>query len=103
MRLPVALVVTVLAVAFATSATAQPMGPPPNPALTREACSRLPSIVPGQVVQGSTIGQADRFRASCAGGGASPDTAFGLVLQQAAHVSVQVTANYDSAITIRSQ
>ncbi len=73
----------------------------PMPAL-EEVCRNAEVLSPGQRAQGDTASQVDRFRASCAGGAASPERLYRIELDSPSRVRIRTEANYDVATHLRS-
>lgn len=64
-------------------------------------CQQAPRLRPGHTVTGDTSSSRDRFQATCAGGAASNDLVYRLVLTQRSRVRISATQQYDGAIYIR--
>ncbi len=67
-----------------------------------DVCSAAPAIVPGQPIAGSTNGQVDYFRATCASGARNPDQVYRLQIDQRSRVRARQTSDHDGALHIRS-
>lgn len=67
-----------------------------------QVCADAPVLTAGLPVNGSTVGQADNFRATCGNGAASPDRAYRLEVPQASRVRVfQTTMHHDGVLHVR--
>jgi hypothetical protein len=70
-------------------------------AALERACQSAPRLRPGATVTGDTASSSDRFRATCAGGAASNDLVYRLVLTRRSRVRITSEQQYDGAIYIR--
>lgn len=71
-------------------------------AALQAACEDLPALAMGRDVQGTTAGRANLFEASCAGGAASPDTAYRIVVRRRSSLHVELrTSGFDGALHLR--
>lgn len=93
---PAALAIASL-LAFAAPATSQPV--PSSEAV----CRRVPVLLDGATVEGSTEGLPDRAHASCARQALSGERVYALHLDQASRVSLRVAAEYDVALYVRRE
>lgn len=76
-----------------STAPGQPIG---------QVCADAPVLSAGSPVQGSTVGQADNFRATCGNGAQSPDRVYRLEVPQASRVRVsQQTMHHDGVLHVR--
>jgi hypothetical protein len=67
------------------------------------ACRSAPLIRPGTQVEGTTVGETDRFQATCAGGATSPDRVYRLTIRRRSTVRISSEqAEWDGAIYLRS-
>lgn len=67
------------------------------------ACRSAAQIRPGTQIEGDTTGATDRFQATCAGGAASPDLVYRLVIRRTSTVRISSEQEeWDGAIYIRS-
>lgn len=67
------------------------------------ACRAAPLVRPGTQIEGDTTGGTDRFQATCAGGAASADLVYRLVIRRTSTVRISSeTTSWDGAIYIRS-
>jgi hypothetical protein len=65
-------------------------------------CRGATRIVPGRTVNGTTVGEADNFQATCAGNAASPDRVYQLRLTRRMTVRAHMTTtDFDGALHIR--
>lgn len=67
----------------------------------RGACSQVISLLDNATVRSTTVGLADRAHASCARQALSGERVYSLHLDQPAHVSLRVAADYDVALYVR--
>ncbi len=65
------------------------------------ACRQAPRLRPGRTVTGDTSSSRDRFQATCAGGAASNDLVYRLVLNRRSRVRITASQQYDGALYIR--
>jgi hypothetical protein len=77
-----------------------PVASQPFPS-TADACRRVTPLLDGSTIHGSTSGLPDRAHASCARQALSGERVYALHLDQAAHVSLRVAADYDVALYVR--
>ncbi len=82
------------------SLLAVPSGVASQPS-SRGACSQVTSLLDGTTVRGTTVGLPDRAHASCARQALSGERVYSLHLDQPAHVSIRVAADYDAAVYVR--
>ncbi len=82
------------------SLLAVPSGVASQPS-SRGACSQVTSLLDNTTVRGTTVGVADRAHASCARQALSGERVYSLHLDQPAHVSLRVAADYDVALYVR--
>jgi hypothetical protein len=67
------------------------------------ACRGAPALRPGTQAQGTTAGESNGFTATCAGGAASPDRVYRLVIRRRSTVRISSEqTEWDGAIYIRS-
>lgn len=88
------------ALLLCASLLAVPSGVASQPS-SRGACSQVTSLLDGTTVTGSTAGLVDRAHASCARQALSGERVYSLHLDQPAHVSLRVSADYDVALYVR--
>lgn len=74
------------------------VGSQPSP---RGTCADVTPLLDGTTVRGSTVGLPDRAHASCARQALSGERVYSLHLDQPAHVSLRVAADYDVAVYVR--
>jgi hypothetical protein len=72
-----------------------------EPAGIDAACRNAPLLVPGRTTSGRTSG-ADRLHASCGNRAQSPEQVYTLRLTERRHVVLDVQAEYDSVLSLRS-
>ncbi len=71
-------------------------------AAMERTCRAAPRITPGRTVNGTTVGEADSFQATCAGNAASPDRVYQLRLTRRMTVRAHMTTtDFDGALHIR--
>ncbi len=66
-------------------------------------CRAAEPLTVGQRVQGETTGGLDRFRASCAGGAASPERLYRIQLDTPSRLRIRTEASYDVATHLRTR
>lgn len=71
-------------------------------AAVERTCRAAPRITPGRTINGTTVGEADSFQATCAGNAASPDRVYQLRLTRRMTVRAHMTTtDFDGALHIR--
>ena len=102
-----ALVLAVATSLAPTAASAQTRAPRRStttaPAAVHAACIAARPLAAGDVVEDSTAGSADRFHAQCGDGTASPDAVYRLHVAAPSRVVLQLEADYDAVLQLRSE
>ena len=66
-----------------------------------EVCAAAGVLVPGQPTTGNTVGGADNFQPTCAGGPGSPDQVYRLDVPQHSRLRVRQNSDHDGSLYLR--